>query len=312
MFRLPFLEGTTPPPFYQANLGEKERTELDRWFIGLRSQRYYLKRFHQFDEIGCLHARWHWAAFFCTFGWLLYRKRYLDCVVYCVAGWSFIKVNIAIVLAVLEFSIIGFLPEQYQMGSRIGVGLAVWLFWASMVARWADAYYYRTARREIADALEFYPRNKDEQKNHLKQEGGVSLVGMSVAFAMFGAMMAIVIGQFMPIIATQKEQAVIFESYRSAKAVQNRVEIIYQNTQYCPVALPVSTDNQRVSMEVVSSVAGVLTDCAVVAKVSGASYPVRYLNGETLVIYHTQDEKGKDIWRCQTSLNKKRHPKSCI
>ncbi|MDO4440801.1 MAG: DUF2628 domain-containing protein [Moraxella sp.] len=312
MFRLPFLEDTTPPPFYQSQLSDKERTELDKWFIGLRSQRYYLKRFRQFDEAGRLHARWHWAAFFCTFGWLLYRKRYLDCVVYCVAGWSFIKVNIAIILAVLEFSVIGFLPEQYQMGSRVGVALAVWLFWASMVARWADAYYYRMARREIADVLEFYPKNKDEQKAHLRREGGVSLVGMSVAFAMFGAILAIIIGQFVPIIATQKEQTVIFESYRSAKAVQKRVEAIYQNTQRCPTALPVSTDNQRVSMEVVPSVAGVATDCAVVATVSGASYPVRYLNGETLVIYHTTDNQGQSVWRCQTSLNKKRHPKSCV
>ena len=100
MFRLPFLEDTTPPPFYQATISAAKRRKLDQWFIGHRSQAYYLKRFDEFDRAGKLHARWHWAAFFMTFGWLLYRKRYLDCVVYCVAGWSFIKVNIAIILAV--------------------------------------------------------------------------------------------------------------------------------------------------------------------------------------------------------------------
>lgn len=312
MFRLPFLEDTTPPPFYQNQLAQSERTELDKWFIGLHSQRYYLKRFHQFDQAGKLHARWHWAAFFCTFGWLLYRKRYLDCVVYCVAGWSFIKVNIAIIVAIFEFTVITFLPEHYQMWARVAVGGAVWLFWASMVARWADAYYYRMARREIADVIDFYPRNKNEQKSHLKREGGISLVGMSVAFAMLGVILAIIIGQFVPIIAAQKEQAVIFESYRSVNAVQKRVAQIYQATKQCPIHLPVSTDNQRVSMRVTDKLAHAKTDCAIVATVSGANYPVRYLNGETLVMYHTWDEKGQSVWRCQTSLNKKRHPKSCV
>lgn len=312
MIRLPFLEDTTPPPFYQSYLTPDERSQLDKWFIGLRSQKYYLKRFEEFDRAGRLYARWHWAAFFCTFGWLLYRKRYLDCVVYCVAGWSFIKVNIAIILVIFEFVVIGFLPESYQMWVRIGVGILVWLFWASMVARWADAYYYRMARREIADVLDFYPQNQEAQKAHLKFEGGTSLIGMSIAFTMFGAMLLIVIVQFVPIIAKQKEQEVIFESYRSANAVQKRVAAIYNVKHQCPVNLPISTDNQRVSMVVTDSVAGVQTDCAVVATVSGAMYPVRYLNGETLVIYHTKDSKGKDVWRCQTSLNKKRHPKNCV
>lgn len=67
MFRLPFLEDTTPPPFYQATISAAKRRKLDRWFIGHRSQAYYLKRFDEFDRAGKLHARWHWAAFFMTF-----------------------------------------------------------------------------------------------------------------------------------------------------------------------------------------------------------------------------------------------------
>lgn len=311
MFRLPFLEDTTPPPFYRADLSASQRIKLDRWFIGLRSQPYYLKRFNEFDQAGKMYPRWHWAAFFCTFGWLLYRKRYLDCVVYCVAGWSFIKVTIVIALAILEFTAISFLPEQYQMGVRMSVAVLIWVFWASQVARWADAYYYRMARREIADVLDHHPHDEQAQRACLKQEGGTSLFGMSVAFGMFGLILSILTMQFLPIIAMQQEQTVIFESHRSAIAVQKRMAIIYQDTGACPTHLPVSTDSQRVSMKVVSHVAGVQTDCAVVATVSGAGYPVRYLNGETLIIYHTNDQ-GNDVWRCQTSLNKKRKPKRCV
>lgn len=312
MFRLPFLEDTTPPPFYVPYLSEKDRMQLDKWFIGERSQAYYLKRFKAFDEAGKLHARWHWSAFLTTFGWLLYRKRYLDCMVYCIAGWSFIKLNIVIILAVCEFLFVGKLPDDYQMHTRLMIAGVVWLFWSGMVARWADAYYYRMARREIADALEFYPNDKEAQRAHLTEHGGVSLAGLGVAFLIFGSFLAIIVLQFVPIIALQKEQEVIFESYRTVNAIQKRVALIHERTGSCPVGMSVTTKNQRVNVEVVGSLPYAKTDCAVVATVSGATYPVRYLNGRNLTMYHRIDDEGGSVWRCQTSLNKKQTPKRCI
>lgn len=209
MFRLPFLEDTTPPPFYLPHLSDGDRTQLDKWFIGHRSQAYYLKRFGEFDAVGKLHARWHWTAFLATFGWLLYRKRYLDCLVYCIAGWSFIKLNIVIILVVCEFLFIGKLPSMYQMYVRMAIGGIVWLFWSGMVACWADAYYYRMARREIADAVQMYPNDKSAQKAHLIQHGQTSLLGLGCAFGVFGAILTIIVVQFVPLIAHQKKQETI-------------------------------------------------------------------------------------------------------
>ncbi|MDO4896208.1 MAG: DUF2628 domain-containing protein [Moraxella sp.] len=312
MFRLPFLEDTTPPPFYLPHLSDKERTQLDKWFIGHRSQSYYLKRFRQFDEAGKLHGRWHWSAFVATFGWLMYRKRYLDCLVYCIAGWSFIKLNVVIILAMCEFLFVGRLPDAHQMYVRLAIGVAVWLFWAGMVARWADAYYYRMARREIADAVQMYPFDKEAQKTHLTQHGQTSLLGLATAFGIFGAILGIIALQFVPLIAMQKEQQTIYESYRMASSVKQRVAQIYQTTGSCPVGLPVGADHQKVSLEVVGQVAGRDSDCAVVATISGATYPVRYLNGRNLVMYHTKNPDGTSLWRCQTSLNKAQAPKRCL
>lgn len=309
MIRLPFLEDTTPPPFYQPQLSDEERIRLDRWFIGLRSQRYYLDRFADFDRVGRLHARWNWAAFFSTFGWLLYRKRYLDCLVYCVAGWSFIKMNIVILLAISEFLFIKSLPPDLQMPIRIGIGAMVWLFWSSMVARWADAYYYRMARREIADAVAMYSDAQD-QKAHLTTHGTTSLVGLSVAFGLFGVLLAIIVMQFMPIVALHKEQETIFKSHQALRASAERVAWIYDKTGRCPVDLPVSADSQNVQLVVVEQVAGVATDCAVVATITKATYPVRYLNGRTLTMYRTTKDD-KTFWRCQSSLNKKQTPRGC-
>lgn len=312
MFRLPFLEDITPPPFYLPQLSDKERTQLDKWFIGHRSQAYYLKRFGEFDKVGKLHARWNWSAFVATFGWLMYRKRYLDCLVYCIAGWSFIKLNIVIILAVCQFLFVGKLPDVYQIYVRVAIGGVVWLFWAGMVARWADAYYYRMARREIADAVEMYPNDKDAQKAHLIRHGQTSLMGLGLAFGLFGAILAVIVVQFVPLIAHQKEQQTIYDSHRMARAVQQRVALIYEKTGSCPVGMPVTADNQKVLIEVVGSLPYVKTDCAIVATVSKAGYPVRYLNGRNLTLYHVQDTDGKSLWRCQTSLNKKQAPKRCM
>lgn len=312
MFRLPFLEDTSPPPFYQPHLSAKARTKLDEWFIGQRSQRYYLKRFKAFDEKGKLYATWNWSAFVATFGWLLYRKRYLDCLVYCIAGWSFIKLNIVIILAVCEFLFVGDLAHHLKMPVRVMIGASVWLFWAGMVARWADAYYYRMARREIADALELYPFDKEAQRRHLAQHGQTSLVGLSCAFGVFLSILAIIALQFVPLIAKQKEQATINDSYQQARAVQRQVQGIYEATNQCPIGLPVGADRQTVSLEVVGQLAHQNTDCAVVATITGATYPVRYLNKNTLILYRTKDTAGNVVWRCQTSLTKAQAPKRCV
>ncbi len=312
MFRLPFLEDTTPPPFYQATISAAKRRKLDQWFIGHRSQAYYLKRFDEFDRAGKLHARWHWAAFFMTFGWLLYRKRYLDCVVYCVAGWSFIKVNIAIILAVSEFVLIGHLPDAWQAMARVGIGLLVWLFWAGMVARWADAYYYRMARREIADALELYPDDDEAQRAHLQHEGGVSLVGLSVAFVIFGILLSVIATVFVPMYAKHQEQQVLHEVYTEASAIAKQVDVVMASTGQCPTDRQVMSSTHRAEIHITKAPAGIHTDCAVVARITGVYYPIRYLNGRTLTIYQDKSSDGTVLWRCQSSLSKKQSPKHCL
>ena len=305
-----FIETDSPPPFYQEQLSVTRRRQLDQWFIGHRSQRYYMKRFEQFDQQGYLSPKWHWAAFFMTLPWLLYRKRYMDAIVYSVAGWSFIQLNITLVLVAFEFLVMGFIPDAYHMGVRIGIAALIWVFWAAMVARWTDAYYYRMARREIADAIDDHPRDIAQQEAHLRREGGVSMVGLGLGFGFFAFVLAVVYGQFLPILALKKEREVLFDAYNVTQNTQSRVALIYEQTGQCPVNLPLGTDIQKVAMHVDTRVAGVKdTDCAVVATVRDVQFPIRYLNGKTMVFYH-QPSTGR--WRCISSLNKKQTPKRCL
>ena len=305
-----FIETDSPPPFYQDQLTAAKRKQLDQWFIGHRTQRYYLKRFEEFDKQGYLSPKWHWAAFFMTFPWLLYRKRYMDAIVYSVAGWSFIQLNVALILVFFEFAFMSYVPDAYHMATRVGIAAVIWLFWSCMVARWTDAYYYRMARREIADAINDYPRDEAAQKAHLYREGGVSLYGLGLGFGFFAFVLMVINVQFLPIIAKQKEREVLFNAYDIAKNAQTRVALIYEQTGSCPIDLPLSTDAQQVTMHVSNQANGVpTTDCAVIATVRGAQFPTRYLNGQTLVFYH---EATSDNWQCVSSLNKKQAPKSCM
>lgn len=304
-----FIETDSPPPFYQEHLTPAKRKQLDEWFISHRSQRYYLKRFEQFDRQGYLSPKWHWAAFFITFPWLLYRKRYMDAIVYSVAGWSFIQLNVAIVLVAFEFAAMSYVPDAYQMAMRIGIAAVIWLFWSFMVARWTDAYYYRMARREIADAINDYPRDEDGQKAHLRREGGVSLFGLALGFGAFAFALMVIKVQFLPIIAKPKANEVLFDTYDIAKTTQNRVALIYQQTGQCPTKLSLNNQTEQVRIEIADKAAGVTeTDCAVIATIQNITFPIRYLNDQTLIFYHVL---GGDNWRCTSSLNEKLAPESC-
>ena len=304
-----FIETDSPPPFYQEQLSAAKREQLDKWFISQRSQSYYLKRFKEFDEQGYLSPKWHWAAFFVTFPWLLYRKRYMDAIVYSVAGWSFIQLNVALILVAFEFVAMPFIADAYQMSIRVAIAALIWLFWSFMVARWTDAYYYRMARREIADAINDYPRDEAAQKAHLKKEGGVSLFGLGLGFGFFAFALMVIKVQFLPIVAKPKENEVLFDTYDTAKTAQNRVALSYRHTGQCPLNLPLDMGTQQVNIAVDTKAAGVTnTDCAVIATIQNVKFPLRYLNEQTLVFYHLRDS---DNWRCTTSLNKRQAPKGC-
>lgn len=304
-----FIETDSPPPFYQEQLSAAKREQLDKWFISQRSQSYYLKRFKEFDEQGYLSPKWHWAAFFVTFPWLLYRKRYMDAIVYSVAGWSFIQLNVALILVAFEFVAMPFIADAYQMSIRVAIVALIWLFWSFMVARWTDAYYYRMARREIADAINDYPRDEAAQKAHLKKEGGVSLFGLGLGFGFFAFALMVIKVQFLPIVAKPKENEVLFDTYDTAKTAQNRVALSYRQTGQCPLKLPLDMGTQQVNIAVDTKAAGVTnTDCAVIATIQNVKFPLRYLNEQTLVFYHLPDS---DNWRCTTSLNKRQAPKGC-
>ena len=179
-----------------------------------------------------------------------------------------------------------------------------------MVARWTDAYYYRMARREIADALNDYPRDEAAQKAHLQREGGVSLYGLGLGFGFFAFSLMVINVQFLPIVAKPRENEVLFNAYDLAKTTQNKVALIYQQTGRCPVDLALNLNEPQVRIQIASQAAGAPeTDCTVLATIQNVKFPNRYLNDQTVLFYHQVDDNS---WRCTSSLNKKQVPTYCV
>lgn len=308
-----FIEETSPPPFYQDQIEDKKRTELDKWFIGNRSQAYYLKRFAEFDAQGYLSAKWNWAAFFATFGWLLYRKRYLDCIVYTVAGWSFIQLNVVIVLVAFEYAFMTFIPDGYQMLTRISITGLIWLFWSVMVARWADAYYYRMARREIADVLVDYPKQPEQQKAHLKKEGGTSIVGLGVAFALFVFLLFVIQNRFLPLYAQPKEHGIIQDTFMETRLATSEIEQLFQTQGGCPKNYELQNKNINLAFEIREKTPALgkkPSSCVLIATIQNVPFPNRNLNGQTYIMYRPSNEK-QQRWQCVTTLNDKQKPPIC-
>lgn len=308
--RFLFLELGAPPPFYQPHLSEKKRTQYDKWFIGSRSQNYYLTRFADFDKQQRLGMRWHWAAFFITLPWLLYRKRYMDALVYSVAGWSFMQLMVAIALVAAEHVLMPFVPDAWHMTLRMVIGGGILFIIAVFVAAWADAYYYRMARREIADVIEA-DYDDEQAKAHLAREGGVSMVGMGWAFGLFVFALLVIKQQFLPIYAEQRESEILYTVYDVANQTKLRASAIYDTAGACPPNMPsalVHTKKVSITTRISNRFAGAPADidCAAIAQVGQVRFPNRSLNGRQIVLYLQGGQ-----WHCMTSLNKEQTPSGC-
>ncbi len=302
------FDRSSPPPFYQAQLSESKRLTLDKLFIGSRSQAHYLKRFASFDQCQKIGMRWHWAAFLMTLPWMLYRGRFLDGLVYAVAGWSFLHLIIVLMLVMLENIALPFLPDAMQWPIRFTVAGGLYLGWCVLTAGWADAYYYRVARREISETIEDGLRSA-QQAEHLQQEGGTHWAGLLLAFGLFAFALSTIYNVYLPAYATYQKRLVLAQTYDLADLGKRRVDMLYQAQQTCPIGMALPTAQQQpTSIEVIKQAAGITnSDCIVQATIQGAVWPVQNLNGQRLSLYRLNDGR----WRCVTSLGEREAPRGC-
>jgi len=124
-------------------LAAGDTAELYRAAIGPRGQDYYLRQFARFDTAGKTGASWHWAAYWSTLNWLIYRKMW---------GQALAYVAAVLGMALLVFGI-GKLLLNYD--STTGLALFLLFLTAAFVVPglYANAWYYNFCNEKISGAL---------------------------------------------------------------------------------------------------------------------------------------------------------------
>jgi len=141
----------------------QSQEELYTLLIGQANQAHYLRKFAQFDRDGKASVGWHWPAFFVTFYWLLYRKSWLNAVLYAIVP--------AVALAVA-----GAVASPFGQTAVAVVSVAVGLLVLLLPPLYADAAYYRLCKKRIATTLALPGKDPDTLRALLIRQGGTSRV----------------------------------------------------------------------------------------------------------------------------------------
>lgn len=166
-----------PAPNAEAS-ASGSRVALYQAIVGPGNRDYYLRYFFRCDRTGKAGLSWHWPAFFATALWLIYRRMWLNALLYyALVYW--LPANL------LSFSLkmaqaIGGDSSNTATGF-IYAACAILLAAAGWLAPaiYANALYYRHCQKKISEATAASP-DRQRQLDELEAEGGVNTLPLAV------------------------------------------------------------------------------------------------------------------------------------
>lgn len=192
--------------------------------IGSKSQNYYLPIFKRFDDNGKIGISWNWAAFFITFYWLLYRKMWLNALIYFLLPY----------LGLIPLSIIAAIAESNNSaGMAIIAGLGYLIYFLALFILpplYANALYYKHCQKKIAET-KATSNDTQRQLGELAGKGGTSniaaiLIGLVVIFAVIGVLAAISIPAYQDYVMRSRLVQAISVSHPATETVS---QYVYQH-----------------------------------------------------------------------------------
>jgi len=181
---------------------------------------YYVPRWKRYAAGEKTFPSWHWPALFVAVFWALYRKSWAGAL-----GFLLIPPVITFVVGVL----VGILGWDEAPAPGIGFAAILVIFLLPPIL--ANGFYYRKARRLVAEALLVSPDPKT-QLAFLTAKGGTSKVGpvLGIAFVCIaGILVAIALPAYQDytirarvseaISATSQCRRAVSESYASSRAI---------------------------------------------------------------------------------------------
>lgn len=264
--------------------------------IGPKNQTYYLNRFLRFDEDGKTSGSWHWPAFFLTFYWFLYRKMWLNALVY-------------FLLPYILLIPVGIISMMFGKGSEIlvGIGYVIYMIAIFIVPPiYANALYYKHCKKKIAEVASS-KTDVQRQLGEVSGKGGTSnVVLIFVLLFVFIAIIGILAAIAIPAYSDYTNRARTTQAVSIGKTATLAVTDYYDRHQEVPADLSeagftIPADTNMKSLAIDPSNGTITLTLANAA-----------LDGKSILFIPSLDSNKQITWRCMSQEIEARHlPKEC-
>ncbi|TBL69839.1 DUF2628 domain-containing protein [Paenibacillus thalictri] len=157
-----------------------------RTFIG-RNADFYLKKWKLRDK------GWNWAACFCGFLWLVYRKMYLNLLIVFLVHILLILIGLVIITYSSSEAISDLLRKFFPFAI-----FSISLFVIPLVMGFfGNRMYYSHAKGKI-EHVKSKILNEAEREKRIRQQGGIGVVGLLLT--VFITMVIVVLGEILDIL----------------------------------------------------------------------------------------------------------------
>lgn len=206
----------TPPESNLVN-DNSNSSSADKIFVGKNYEEYYRSKFERFDSTGTKKS-WNWVSFFFTWPWLLYRKMWLNALLYIfalpivlmllLAGASMVLGELAIVLYWILYVVIMFVIVP-------------------VISNWL---YYSHARKKIA-VIDSSGHQGPDRVAELTRKGGTSSIALIIIVFLIPVVLGIIAAIAIPAYSSYVQKAKFTETVQATAAVRSEIEDCYQQTQ---------------------------------------------------------------------------------
>lgn len=264
--------------------------------IGPKNQDYYLNQFTKLDKGLSKGGSWHWPAFFMTFFWLLYRKMWLNALIY-----FFLPYLVLIPLGIAS-AIFGDSTE-----AAVGIGYLLFIVATYVLPpMYANALYHAHCKKKIVEMRES-SKQFQRQLGELSGKGGTSNVAIFLMlFLVFISLVGVLAAIALPAYQDYTTRARISGALSIGNGATASVEAYYYQHEEIPGSLeqagfstPITNDIGSISL---NSENGSVV-------VTMATDPVRK---KSFVLTPSLDANKKIVWTCSSQdIQSKYLPQQC-
>ena len=274
-------------------------SEFYRAVIGQKNQDYYFRQFSRFDSDGKIGASWHWPAFFVTFYWFLYRKMWLNALIYFILPY----------VLMIPIGIVAAAGGEKAADTIISLGYLLYILGIFLLPPiYANALYYKHCNKKISEATAS-PYDKQRQLGELYAKGGTSniILIIIIIFVLFIPVVGILAAIAIPANQDYTIRARMSESFVVGKNATDFVSNYYYQNQHIPTNLREAGFDGRLPPTVKEITIDNKNGTIIITMAAPAP-----IEDKSLLLVPSLDEKKQIVWKCMSEdIPDKYLPRQC-